>query len=112
LIFITLQSIITYILTESSKCNDEDTGNLERFTEREGKAETFLALETSLPPLNTSFERHPASIGWRQQPLSQPEPFFALLLKMENWVEPRVCKLVPVSGAGFFIFSRMDHTLS
>jgi hypothetical protein len=57
LIFKTLQTIITYILSESSKSNDEDMGILERFAEREGKAGTFLTLEKRLPPPNFRCER-------------------------------------------------------
>jgi hypothetical protein len=48
LIFKRLQTIITYIISESSKCNDEDMGYLDGFPEREGKAETFPAPEIEL----------------------------------------------------------------
>ena len=62
MIFKRLQTIITYIISESSKSTDEDMGYLERFAEREGKAENFLTQErTGLPPLNFSCERHKAS---------------------------------------------------
>jgi hypothetical protein len=61
LILKTLQTIITYILSEFRKSNDEDMGILEWFAEREGKAGNFLTLEKSLPPPNFRCERISAS---------------------------------------------------
>ncbi|MCM3663746.1 hypothetical protein M3204_04985 [Mesobacillus subterraneus] len=37
-----------YVHNKSIKCNDEDMGFLERFAEREGKAENFLTQKETL----------------------------------------------------------------
>jgi hypothetical protein len=86
-------------------------GILERFAEREGTAENFLTLKKRLPPLNSSYERLQGKYWLAAEAVIATRAIPALVMrKGGNWVEPRVIKLVPVSGTGFFIFcANMRH---
>jgi hypothetical protein len=80
-------------------------GILKRFPEREGLAENFLTLKKRLPPLNSSCERLLGKYWLAAEAVTATRAIPVIFLrKSGNWVEPRVIKLVPVSGAGFFIF--------